>query len=730
MRNLYYLYIIFILLSGKIFSQGTGFVTLDGRQFKDGIGNDFYPKVIGYSYHILYNTNTPDSFYLSASNSYDAGISCVGCDSLPNLEYEYDNQTDCLNQIHNHMLKIKDMGFNAIRTHDFAAFKDTSLNGTFGFYFVARENKGHPIYNNHTKKVYIDPPYDTLGNTNRDLLFSFWDLILHEADSCGLKVLIDVAYGPAKPMLNVNDYTDFLMAVAERFRNNTALMGYVIIEEPHPDQYDYNKQKICEITTQWYDAIRAIDTNHLITAGGNSVQQDILLWDPAVMKIDFFSPHPYPDVLPIEGMDYDKAIDRVHGQLKWLGNNCPKPWMPGETSFSAINDHRWLPPYIRSPDGTLQQQADYAQFMQDAVLSYGGSGLTWWIYQENWWDIWQDGYGLLDHSNNDKPAVDKFRNYHRENLPPLLNYYNPMNFPSSAYTYTGTVINEETGLPVKDAVISAWIDYYIPVPDTPGGFIGKSYVIYTFSNDSGYYALHTLHPEAYIDVINGYTITVKNITVTASGSEREKFGDWFYLLTPGDTTCYLKTPASFDKNVSSETINSSNSIRSFEGYRTLTAQNITIEDDGESILKAGKEVIIKSEFYAKQGGEVHIYCEQPNFSDCINDLSNFKRKGISTAGYNDILTTKEIQINFISKQNSEKLHIIPNPNEGIFEIQLGDNSNSIWKINIFDIYGKILFSQELKNYSTQIDLSFLPKGIYLIKGCQQNNCYSNKIIIQ
>ena len=74
-------------------------------------------------------------------------------------------------------------------------------------------------------------------------------------------------------------------------------------------------------------------------------------------------------------------------------------------------------------------------------------------------------------------------------------------------------------------------------------------------------------------------------------------------------------------------------------------------------------------------------------------------------------------ISNIAKINNEvNLSLYPNPNNGKFTIQFKDYSNKYFSIYIYDVFGKIVFSErsevkEIKN----VDLSILPNGVYICK---------------
>nr|MBK9652054.1 hypothetical protein [Bacteroidota bacterium] len=94
-------------------AQGTGFVTIDGRQFKDGNGNNFYPVVCNYLLSLAfvnYSNGTAD-FVLSPNNAYGVDGSFEygnGAKTKTELDKAYDRMLIDFNE-------IKSMGFNTIR---------------------------------------------------------------------------------------------------------------------------------------------------------------------------------------------------------------------------------------------------------------------------------------------------------------------------------------------------------------------------------------------------------------------------------------------------------------------------------------------------------------------------------------------------------------------------------------------------------------------------------------
>lgn len=752
--------LLFFITSNICFSQGSGFVKLDGRQFKNENGDDFYPMICNYGFDITFSTT--GNYYLSPNNSYGEGYSCPTCDPLPNYDYDHDNQADALLQIRAELARIKNMRFNAIRTYGLAPFKsDPGKFGVIGFKIKAKENK-HPIWDSTaiTEFIPITPipnSYDSPLNTNVQLLFSFYDIVLQEAEAVGLKVLLDIAYDDlAAHSVNAIDYAEYLKALADRYKNNSTLMAYVVIEEPAYNQHNSgkSKQEICDFTSMWYDAIRTRDSNHLITAGGTWVL-DFMEWDPCVMKVDFYCPHLYPDIKNYEGYSYSAATDRVLCNLFFIANNIPMPWVIGETGFSAYDDSYYNPQHnpqvILSPevDGTIQEQANYAQLMLDAVRNTKGSGFSWWNFQEHWWGhelLRENGYGLLRHgsltnSNIEKPVTQIFRNYPDpppapSSISPPANYFNPFNVGANTpnnsneeNAVSGYVIDAVTGRPIKDAIVFAW-NWLEDLRSNRGNIYS---ILYSFTDTFGYYKIV---PYNFIQPYSGYHRII-HMKITASGAERIDFGhptrDWEDVQLPNSFyNASLKlVPLHYDGIIQNKIIDYFSNQVNFKGWNSLSIKDVWILPGAETEFIARNEINITGEFHSQYQTESHLFLSQ-TFNECT-DFSNFLRVKFENNSEIDplVVIDKEIEVDFKPFLRQSSLEISPNPSNGLFSIELqsANETEAINEIQIYHLTGKFILANRTNSYKTQIDLRGLSKAIYYLKASTNYNVYYKKIII-
>lgn len=82
----------------------------------------------------------------------------------------------------------------------------------------------------------------------------------------------------------------------------------------------------------------------------------------------------------------------------------------------------------------------------------------------------------------------------------------------------------------------------------------------------------------------------------------------------------------------------------------------------------------------------------------------------------------------------EKIRFSPNPNNGKFSLNFELSKKSPVQIQIFDIQGKEVYNESIKNFSgtyqNNIDISEHGKGIYFLRIIQGNKANTNKIVME
>jgi uncharacterized repeat protein (TIGR01451 family) len=101
--------------------------------------------------------------------------------------------------------------------------------------------------------------------------------------------------------------------------------------------------------------------------------------------------------------------------------------------------------------------------------------------------------------------------------------------------------------------------------------------------------------------------------------------------------------------------------------------------------------------------------------------------------YNDPIQTNitisnfEI-INSIKTYSRGKVNIYPNPNNGIFHINMLEKNANEKTLELTNLLGGKVWNQKTRNNTTTIDINHLPKGIYILNIRDVNTNYTERII--
>ena len=517
---------------------------------------------------------------------------------------------------------------------------------------------------------------------------------------------------------------------------------------------DFTKKIICNATEQLYTALKTHDPDHLITIG-LILDYDIMLWDPGVIKFDFISPHVYP--FPVPGnsnplfeASADMAVERVKSLILWWKNICPYPWIIGEIGFMANGiDH--YPVLSTDPlkvwgelenpiAGETYTQRNFASTLLKWVRDCGGSGFSWWEFQDVSWAnfglLKKNGEAFTNFSTLRKPVVDEFENYLDINgqpppaipadvsRPPL--YYDMSNhahFNSNTNYIHGIVKDQDTNEPVKDAYISATTFIHDWTNDGPPNE-DKWHSYQTFTHEDGSF---TAIPYDYFLPLGRNLLT--DLVITSTGSSRIQRGGNNWGINSGpiiNNDVYL-LKRNTDKQISNLTVASANNTL-FQSFNSLTTKNLTINAGATADLLARNEINILHDFDAHSGSEVLIHLGNV-FPDC-NEYTSYARLSNNTVtqvNFSDQSTSKEIILNFINKSFYS---ISPNPNNGIFDIRFESVPNDVNNIKVFNVFGELDYSVDTYDKILRINLNSFSKGVYFIAVDSEKTRSVKKIIIQ
>ena len=84
--------------------------------------------------------------------------------------------------------------------------------------------------------------------------------------------------------------------------------------------------------------------------------------------------------------------------------------------------------------------------------------------------------------------------------------------------------------------------------------------------------------------------------------------------------------------------------------------------------------------------------------------------------------------NGINNINQSQFNLYPNPTDGIFVIELDENSK--YDLTVNNVLGQIVYSASINEMKTTIDLSAFDKGVYTVELKDENKIYTEKLIVE
>ncbi|HKR04756.1 MAG TPA: T9SS type A sorting domain-containing protein [Bacteroidia bacterium] len=759
---------ILLIVCSNSFCQ---YFTIKGKQFYDGNDDPFYPVIMNYSPRLTYNTYPPSVPAELDFHPHSNYGSTIGFEN-PNgpLAVFYDFQ------------EIYSLGFNTVRLgaglkRYNAAIDSTPCDGIISGplftidWFLDMNGDNNECFA-------IQPPYssDSSVNLNMSLYLQKLNDLIALADSAGLKVILLTAdgYGLFQDQAAVDDYQAFLEVLTDYFKTNTTIMAYDLDNEPgYKDDdngiYFRPKSDVCSFTDQLYDAIKQVDPHHLITIGHGNVFN----WDPEIMKTDFvcFHFYPNPDFLvdfAINNLSTDqpgvmeRGINRMLGQIYWATNHIQRPWILEETGFTSRSTNGdWL------CFGMFGDYTDLSNYLS-SFLPYVKnciSGFAWWGFQDDFpespptpcdpylssSDSWRQRFwGLIKSGDPDsttgsyttpvmlekQPACSTFAAFDWNTTPSACtmppNYDDPFLYASvyntSLYHRVYGYIKDDNQHPIENALVRAR-NYIRTDIDPLGQIIYVNQWIYTYTNSIGHFEI-----VPYTNVATSIP-TISTIEGTAASSKRFQMGgSWPYppiqiTTNAGDIGNINIDKIHFDYNLTVNNVTvASGNTRNFRGWNSITVNNTSIY--GTSNIRARQEININHEFHADTSSEVHIFTDE-TFHNCDNFSSFTRIAALNGQGSSEGELPGAIELTFKERKDKPfNVSIIPNPNKGIFTVDLGSNTFSTQiKIEIKNPIGESLKKMTTLDNNFTVDLSAAPKGIYFVEINSEIGSATKKIII-
>lgn len=762
------------------FSQ---FVTIEGKGFRLN-KERFVPIVANYKAETEFYTQSGVVHFIASPN---------GQYGASPFNHECENLNDCNVQLHADFKKIRSMGFNTIRV---VGTISPQISSKFqpNFYFIrafeANSYDGSGNNNNYINHSLSAPYFNgTIDNEYFNCLLNFLD----QAEISGLKVILLVTdtwhdgLSPVKSQQQSDLFCSYLSALAQKLKDHPALFAYDLWNEPTWSSHEMmlrggtnndrlTKAQICNYERSWYQALKNVDVNHLVTIGGCGVD-DLSSWNLGFLELDFYSLHWYPDEYQIDNFNIANGVQRMINMIYWLGKTSPIPWIIGETSFSADDDNtcivpQWLDakpehhmyPYMQ---GDEEEQKQYIITTLDATRNSGGAGYSWWIYQNmgpcidlstpadinnvidptHWYQTYT---GLLHFSpptlpnqnpltitGENKKAVSALQNYHWSgtnlSIVEPINYRDPFTIKSfynpAEYNAIEGVVYDPNGNKIENAIVGG--SNYLcnnPDPNHPGIITCG---IYTFTDANGHFKLVPYNYMLGNSVENSRII---DLYVSAVGTSTEVFqGNNEQQINVGmigtNGLIILKRYDLYSEKTIENEIVQINENKVYFDIKSVIVNSLTVEGNGNVggtvDVHARENIIINPGFIAEQGSNVNIYTENV-FPDC-GDFTNYKKNEFQEEDNSQLNNKiKDFEISFLKPVD---ILVYPNPNEGSFVLSL-INFDSVSKyIFIKDISGKIVFKQEICDNNSLINLNILSKGVYIINVNDKYHNFTKKIII-
>jgi hypothetical protein len=747
----------FVLVYTFTLAQNPSYITLEGKQFYDQNGAPFFPMVMNYHVDILNNGVSPNPDFKAARyTSYGS----VGCASF---EGGY-TWTNCESSIEHDFQKIKEMGFNSIRL----IMTPSRKNGSLGFRFYSKNinqicpdpQLPDPGYEfNFSASNYYTADAVTFFNLVGGVLDIAWNMGLHVIYLCSDHSGKDYD-DRFTSFSDALDYANYLSALAYHLKDKPALLAYDLYNEPGWVWWEHNishplKFEICSFVNMWYDSIHQHDDNHLITLGGTDFG-DAIYYDGTTMKLDFISMHLYPNPKDFQNFNQSYSNNRVIDMIYWCSNALQRPWIIGESGFSTAPD-ACINNYPNATHGTYSQQSDFVNLILPAIRDCGGSGFSWWCFQDRHHycipgtictsvtheficdpaspseikDIHQNYFGLLEYGDPDlmtgdpyqgfyppsleKPTVNAFRLF--DPTPqgacqaPTSQFFNPFNHPSHPNEISGVIVDDDTGQPIEFAVVIA----KTVVGTVQGTSLPINHWHYTFANDNGEF---TIIPYDYLPSIPN-TSLIDRIELGASGAEAIVTNDAYTLSS---AIGLRRDFYPYDEDINNLIVYNGQTT-DLRGYNTLTAGgNIEFRSGSVVDMSARREIQIQSELTAFTGSEVHIFTDEM-FPDCV-EFTGFREFSLSSfVDESEAEKNSEIELRFKKSNPEFEVEIRPNPGYGLFHLESPESGLINARIEMYNSSGSLMFRSISLERTFLIDIQTLSPGVYtlMIRNTENQN---------
>lgn len=186
---------------------------------------------------------------------------------------------------------------------------------------------------------------------------------------------------------------------------------------------------------------------------------------------------------------------------------------------------------------------------------------------------------------------------------------------------------------------------------------------------------------------------------------------------------------SINRTISNHQLTSGN--YDYAAFETISTSNFSVTGNANVNIHAGESVTLQNGtvIAPDTGGSFFAYIEP--FNPCSsnqNKRGSYDDKNNRDDSYHDKLSIVE-ENHYENLSEEEIISIFPNPNRGSFNILLSDTDDEIRKIIVYDMMGKMIYSDETFK-GGEINLPDVSSGVYYLSIILDKQIVKEIMIIQ